>query len=145
MKQNYFIHNDVRYEEGTIVIIARFDLNARRVCDTKAKFVYYDTETKEYYFDIYGKLCSYTEERFKIIFRNIYTPNKINDNKLQQTEKAYSFSDELNIDGMFIAWIWYIFIMVVAIIFYDRIGIWILASIVFFNYRSNKLKEAGRK
>jgi hypothetical protein len=140
VKQNYFIYNDVRYEEGTIVIIARFDVNARRVCDTKAKFVYYDTETKEYYFDIYGKLCSYTEERFKIIFRNIYTSNKINDNKLQQTEKAYSFSDELNIDGMFIAWIWYIFIMAIGTIFKGNIIIWAWASYVFFNYRNKKLR-----
>lgn len=145
MKQDYFVYNNIRYEAGTIVLLSRFDLIAKRLCNVKAEFLYYDNELNEYYFDIYGKTYPYTEEHFKIAFRGIYNPNAIKEKKEANTNNTQTFEGELNIDGMFIAWIWYIFIMAVAVIFYDRIGIWILASIVFFYYRSNKLKEAGRK
>jgi hypothetical protein len=62
-----------------------------------------------------------------------------------QENKKHTLTEELSVEGLFIAWIWYIFIMVVAIIFNARIGIWLLASIIFFNYRNKKLKEAGFK
>ena len=60
-------------------------------------------------------------------------------------KQEYTFFDELNIDGLFLAWMWYIFIMAIATIFYARIGIWLFASVIFFSYRNNKLKEEGYK
>mgnify|MGYP003292042507 CR=1 FL=1 len=51
----------------------------------------------------------------------------------------------VNIDGLFIAWIWYIAIMLILFIFYDRLVGWIAVSIIFFNYRNKKLREAGFK
>lgn len=145
MKQNYFVYNDKRYEEGTIIILSRFDIYSKMVCDTKAKFLYYDTETNEYIVEIYGKEYKYDIKYFNNSFVRIYDPNVRYTNVKNQQEKSYSFSDELNIDSLLIAWIWYVFIMVVGIIFYERIGIWILASIIFFSYRNKKLKEAGYK
>ena len=58
-------------------------------------------------------------------------------------KKKATFKDELNIDGMFIAWLWYVFIMLIATIFKDNIIIWTLTSLIFFHYRKTKLKEAG--
>ncbi len=146
MKQNYFVYNDVRYDTGTIVILSRFNVYSRKVCDTKAKFLWYDAELKRYSVEIYGKEYIYKEDDFNKNFIGIYETNKTT--SIMQREikqKTHTFSDELNIDGLLIAWIWYVFIMAVAVIFYARIWIWILASIVFFNYRCKKLKEAGYK
>ena len=53
--------------------------------------------------------------------------------------------DELRIDALCIAWVWYIFIMVIGTIFYDRLMIWGFATFVFGLYRDEKLKEAGLK
>lgn len=145
MKQNYFVHNGNRYDSGTIVILSRFDIYSRRVCDTKAKFLYYDTETNEYFIEIYGKEYKYDATYFDNSFVRIYNPSVRCVNSSKQQEKTHTFADELNIDGLLIAWIWYVFIMAVGVIFYDRIGIWIFASIIFFNYRNKKLKEAGYK
>ena len=145
MKQNYFVHNNKRHESGTIIVLSRFDIYSKRVCDTKAKFLYYDTEMNEYTVEIYGKECAYTEKFFYDNLIKIYDPNKPIVNTQVVNTKTHTFSDELNIDGLFIAWMWYVFIMVVGVIFHDRVGIWVLASVVFFNYRNKKLKEAGYK
>lgn len=48
---------------------------------------------------------------------------------------------DIDISRLFLAWIWYIFIMVISIIFVDAIGIWILASVIFFKYRKKVLEE----
>ena len=143
--QNYFVYKGKRYDTGTIVILSRFDIYSKRICDTKSKFLYYDTESCEYVFDIYGKEYKYSEQYFNDNFVSIYDPEIKYTHAQQQQKNSHTISDELNIDGLFIAWMWYIFIMIVGFIFYDRIGIWIFASIVFFNYRNKKLKEAGYK
>ena len=146
MIQNYFVYNDKRYDAGTIIILSRFDIYSRKVCNTKAKFLWYDSESKKYSVEIYGKEYIYEEELFNENFIRIDEPNKtVTTMQNKTTAKSYTFSDELNIDGLLIAWIWYIFIMAVGVIFYARIGIWILASVIFFDYRNKKLKEAGYK
>lgn len=145
MKRNYFVYNNKRYEAGTIIILSRFDIYSKRVCDTKARFLSYDTETHEYIVEIYGKEYKYDAKYFNNNFVGIYNSNIRHTSVKNQHSKEHSFCDEFNIDGLLIAWFWYIFIMAVATIFYDRIGIWILASFVFFNYRKKKLKEAGYK
>ena len=43
-------------------------------------------------------------------------------------------------DGMVVKTIWYVIIMLTAIIFNDSIGIWILATIVWYNSVFNKKK-----
>ena len=141
MKQNYFVYNGKNYNTGTIIVIKWCNHITRTVLNTNAKFISYDTETKKYTVEIYGNEYTYLESDFFNILCNIVDTNKVN-----ITETMHNnFSDELNIDGLLVAWVWYIFIMIIAVIFYDRIGIWIFASIVFFNYRRKKLKEEGYK
>lgn len=146
MKQNYFDYNGIRYQSGTFILLSRFDYMAHKVVDTKAKFLWYDTDTKKYGVEIYGVEYDYEVESFKSNFKGLYDPNYWKPKKIQpKVQESHTFSDEMNIDGLAIAWVWYIFIMCVGVLFYDRIGIWILASIIFFNYRKKKLKEAGYK
>lgn len=141
MKQSYFVHNGIQYNAGQMVPFRFFDCRVGKSYDTQVKFLYYDTETKEYIVEVYGQEYSYAESLFYRNMYNIASPRAPAIN----TNNKHTFSNELNIDGLLIAWIWYVFIMAVGIIFYDRIGIWILASVIFFNYRNKKLKEAGYK
>lgn len=145
MRLNYFIRNGKTYNTGTIIIMRWFSLTSRSLVRTKAKFLYYNTETKQYVMEIYGKEEFYEEDRFNRLFVEIYNQEVERIGHNNNANKKHSFKDELNIDGLLIAWIWYVFVMAVAVIFYDRIAIWIVASIIFINYRKNKLKEAGYK
>jgi hypothetical protein len=139
MKQDYFVYNGRRYNVGDLIPFMFFDGKIGKLYRTQVEFLYYNTNTKEYFIKVYGKEYRYTET---IFYQNICNPVAP---RAPDTHNKFTFSDELNIDGLLIAWIWYVFIMAVAVIFYDRIAIWILASIVFFNYRNKKLKEAGYK
>lgn len=69
-------------------------------------------------------------------------------NNLVEIESTESYWHEYvtpkdsQIDKLFIGWIYYIVIMALATIFYDRIGIWIFVSIIFFSWRKKVKKEA---
>lgn len=145
MRKDYFVYNGKQYNTGTIIILKRFDCVSRRLCNTKATFLYFDPDKNEYTVKIYGTEYVYTEEKFHKIFVCIYEERKQTENMVNKTNVSHNFSDELNVDCLLIAWIWYIFIMAVGVIFYDRIGIWVFTSIMFFSYRNRKLKEAGYK
>ena len=61
----------------------------------------------------------------------------------QKAKKVPTLQDEFNIDGLFIAWVWYIIIMLISIFLNGRVLVWIWATIIFFNYRRKKLRKAG--
>lgn len=145
MRQNYFVHNGRKYYSGTIISLLTISNISYSMYKANAEFLWYDTETKEYNVKICGKEYTYSEERFNNAFVGIYDHTEVVVNTCNKDKGKLTFFEELNIDGLFIAWMWYVFIMAVAIIFYDRIYIWIFASIIFFNYRNKKLKEAGYK
>jgi hypothetical protein len=50
---------------------------------------------------------------------------------------------DCEIDGLFLGWVWYIFLMAIGTIFNGAIFIWLMISIVFFNWRAKKIKEEG--
>jgi hypothetical protein len=153
MRQNYFLYQGVRYYSGTTIIVKENDKISRRVFNTKATFIYYDTERDKYAFSINGCTNIYPKQDFDRVFvgvtEDVVCKQDANDlmNKWIHTQenKKHTLTEELSVEGMFVAWVWYVFIMAVAIIFNDRIGIWLFASIIFFNYRKKKLKEAGLK
>lgn len=144
MVQEYFIHNGRKYNAGTVIVIQQFNIYSCSLCDTKAIFQYYDTDKNMYAFKIDNKTEFCSEQDFKKLFRGIYE-EICNPKFCCSQPKEWSFKRELEIEGVLLAWIWYVFIMAVALIFNDRIGIWILTSVVFFSYRNRKLKEAGYK
>lgn len=142
MKEKYFVYKGKKYNSGTTIIIWWTCTFARTVIRTNATFIEHDADNERYIVEIYGKNYTYSEDHFYRVLCTVVDNNKVN---VSKAPKEHTFSDELSIDGLLIAWIWYIFIMAVGIIFYDRIAIWILASVIFFNYRKKKLKEAGYK
>jgi hypothetical protein len=147
MKCNYFVHDGVPYSSGTVIRISEFNIYSGRVREKNAVFIEYDNESKMYKILVDGVAVEHTERYFNHIFCGIYTNNNTQ-NKTQVVDvqkREKSLTDELNIDGLGLAWMWYVFIMLVAIIFNDRIIIWVMASITFFKYRNKKLKEAGYK
>lgn len=142
MKEKYFIYKGKRYNSGTTIVIWWTCSYIKSVMRTSATFVEHDLSNDQYVVDIYGKKYFYSKDHFFSVLCTVVDKEETNAPK---AAKSHTFTDELNIDGLLIAWIWYVFIMAIGVIFYDRIGIWILASVVFFNYRNKKLKEAGYK
>lgn len=145
-RQNYFEYKGKKYPAGTVTVLSSGE-----------KAVFYETMildsgTKRYLVKIndkvintpgcyfVDKIVSVTNEQSVDYIQWAYK------NHLEAEEKEqYTFRDELRIDGLCIAWMWYVFIMLIAIIFNDRFLIWFFASIIFFSYRNNKLKEARYK
>lgn len=142
MKEKYFVYKGKKYNSGTIIIIRWGCTFSRTVMNAQATFIEHDLLNDQYVVEVYGKEHLYSEKQFYSVLCMVVANNKVDTAK---EPKEYKIRNELSIDGLLIAWIWYIFIMVVGAIFYDRIGIWILASVIFFNYRNKKLKEAGYK
>lgn len=145
MIQNYFIYNGKKYYSGTVIKIEYYQ-GIKEVV-----FLGYRPERKEYAVSFYpDRTVWYRENDFyKELIDVTDTVNNYYVNWAQKEEERLhpklTVARELNIDGMLIAWSWYLFIMLVSVIFKDCIGIWILASVVFFNYRNKKLKERGYK
>lgn len=142
MKQNYVIYNGVRYNSGDTIHILWYTNGYRNKHNYTGVFVDYDEEKDEYRFTVDGQLYCFNKVCFWRTIRNAPVQEM---QFVRREPREATLKDELNIDGLLIAWVWYIFIMGLAIIFNGRIGIWILASIVFFNYRNKKLREAGFK
>ena len=145
MKQNYFVYNNVTYPSGTIIIVNKFNNVSGVNKQDEMTFCYHTTDNDLYVCKIKNACYNYKSEQFYNMI--VCVTDKVDAeyvNWLMQRQnlnnKSPTFSDELAIDGMFIAWMWYVFIMVTAIIFKDRIAIWIFSSIIFFNYRKNKIK-----
>ena len=145
MIQNYFIYNGIKYVSGTMIRIKQFNYITGKLHEVNALFIAYHIDSCEYELKIDNLTSMYSKGRFEKVFCGIAGQNVVKHNQFQTTKKELKFKDELGIDGLLIAWMWYVFIMAIAIIFYDRIGIWILASVIFFNYRNKKLKEEGYK
>lgn len=142
MKQDYFVHNNHRCNAGDIIPFRFFDARIAKSYETKVKFLYYDTETREYSIEIYGKAYSYSEDLFFKNMRNIYGDSAIYATK---ELKSHTFSDELKIKDLKITWFLYIFAMLISAVFYERIFAWIFVSVMFSSYRSKILKAHGYK
>lgn len=151
MIRNYFEYNGNKYYSGTGLYVKPIQLQPSWVDKQKVTFLGYNDEAR-----LFAVLTEdmktywYPDAKFNNIFiglsgeNNYKHQNWVQEKNGMLNSKA-TFSDELNIDGMLIAWMWYIFIMLVSIIFKECIGVWIFASVVFFNYRKKKLKERGYK
>ena len=65
--------------------------------------------------------------------------------RIEKYNRKPTFKEQMDIPGLCLAFVWYIIVMFVAVIFNDRVGIWLIASLIFFSYRNNKLRKAGYK
>lgn len=129
---NNFQVNGKTYYTGTIFIINYLGKEA------EASFICYDLEHSLFIFQIKHLTCRAHDTYFYNNF--ICATNKIDKSvRMPIIKKRKDFE----INGLFIGWIWYIFLMLISIIFKDAIGLWIIISIVFFSWRSKKIKEEG--
>lgn len=141
----YFVYNGIKYGEGTVVIINKRGYNE------EATFYYTGNGIHVFRTYGYGQYFFVSPDNLSEIIVEITDKTdktfinwKIDHERLCR-KPQYSFAAELRIDALFIAWIWYIMIMLIAVIFNECIGIWCFASYIFFSYRKKKLKEAGYK
>lgn len=141
----YFIYNGIKYGEGTVITINRKGYNE--------DVTFYYTANGLHVFRpyLYGQYFMYSPDKLAEIIVAVTDKTdktfinwKMDHNRLCR-KPQYSFAAELRIDALFIAWIWYIIIMLAAVILNNCIGIWCFTSYVFFSYRKKKLKEAGYK
>ena len=132
MYQNYFFVNDKQYYTGTIFIIK--DITK----PSEASFICYDTDHAIFIYKIgectYRAHVKYFNEHF------IEVTDKIDPNVRMPVRKRRK---EFDVEGMFLGWVWYIFLMLISTIFKGVIGFWILISWVFFGWRSDKIKKEG--
>lgn len=137
MKKDYVVYKGKRYNSGDTIDINWYTRGYKAgTFPYTGTFLDCDEEKDKYRIVVNGQTYCYNKICFYRVMRDKKEPKVVEN-------KKPTLKDELNIDGLFIAWMWYIFIMALSIIFYDRIIIWIVASLIFFNYRKNKLKEAG--
>jgi hypothetical protein len=147
MKQNYFIYKGDKCYSGTTIEINKYDPIFNKNNKINAIFSHITGDNK-YVVKVNNNVFVYTENDFFKILISVINKIEAKNEAYEisnEKDKKHKFSDELNIEGMLIAWIWYIFIMLISIIFNGRMIIWVVASIIFFNYRNNKLRKAGIK
>lgn len=132
MKQNYFIVNGTKYYTGTVFIVKHIGEPA------EATFICYDTERKRYVYKVKACTCHVDPKGFQRTFISV-TDKQDHEAHMPITKTKKDFE----IDGLFIGWMWYIFLMAISTIFYDRIGLWIFISVVFFSWRKKKIEEEG--
>ena len=131
-REDFIVVNGVKYYTGTVFII---DFNGKV---QEAAFVCYVTKTNRV-------RCKLPDSYWFInadAFRNMIVKVTDKVNFSVRTPITHKKS-EMEIDGLFLGWVWYIFLMAISTLFYDRIGLWILISVVFFNWRNKKIKEEG--
>lgn len=132
MKQNYFTVNNKEYYTGTVFLVRHTS------GVVKASFMYYDTEYKKFVYKANDCVWCVGNDEFQLRFLSV--TDGVDDSVSIPTREKMKDSE---IDGLFIGWIWYIFLMTISVIFNDRIVLWIIISVVFFSWRSKKIKEEG--
>jgi hypothetical protein len=132
MFQNYFEINGVKYYTGTVFVTNHMGKQV------EATFVSYNTEKSRYVYKIDAKTWLIGKDSF---WRNFVDITEKVDTTVR-TPVVKRMKD-FDINGMFIGWVWYIFLMAISVIFKDAIWLWILISCVFFSWRSKKIKEEG--
>lgn len=132
MKQNYFVVNGNKYYTGSIFVVK----NMGKL--TEASFLYYDTDRQRYIYKINDCRCDVDYNHFWKTFVSV--TDKVNDTVRMPVIKARK---EIEIDGMFIGWLWYIFLMLISSICNGAVVLWALISAVFFKWRAKKIQEEG--
>lgn len=129
---NYFVWNGVKYYTGTVIVVK--DGNKQ----VEAAFVCHDKTYNRYVYKIkdWQRMCP--PSHFEKIL--VEVTNKRNDKVRMPVVKTLKDSQ---IDGLFLGWIWYIFLMAVSTIFQYNFLWWALISFGFFTMRADKIKKEG--
>lgn len=137
MWQNHFVWKGKTYYTGTVFVVREFKY-PHGAYEKEATFIAYNPEYNKVEFQIGPQRHS---RPLKSVNTWIVSATDKRDERVRcPTVKQKSDSE---IDGLFVGWIWYIVLMAISTIFYDRIGLWILISVIFFTWRAKKIKEEG--
>lgn len=129
---NYFVWKGVKYYTGTVIVIN--DMGRQ----TEATFVCYDKTYNYYIYEIKDGRAMRRPDQFEELL--IEVTNKRNDKVRMPVVKTLKDSQ---IDGLFLGWVWYLFLMAVSTIFQYNYLWWALISFGFFTMRADKIKKEG--
>jgi hypothetical protein len=130
--QDYCVVNGEKYNTGTIFII---DWNGRH---REAAFICYFPEKQYYKLKIDNTTWIITEKDFQK--KLVTTTNKKDSHVRAPVVKTQK---DAEISSLFLGWAWYIFFMAVGAIFKNAIVVWILVSVIFFDWRKGINKKEG--
>ena len=131
-KENYIVVNKTKYYTGTVFVI---NFNGKI---QEAAFVCSVPKTNRILCKLSDKCWWINADDFRK--RIVEITNNVDASVRMPVERTMKDRD---IDGLFIGWLWYIFLMGISVIFKDAIGLFILISVVFFSWRNKKIKEEG--
>lgn len=140
--QNYFLNNDKKFYTGTCVVVRHGGdkCDATFICAIKP-VEGNNIKEPRYVFQLKGPKYHYQltlrmedlRERLITVYTDVVDP-------YVRCPTTYHPKDS-QIDGLPLAWSWYIFLMVITTVFKGQVILWIFYSIVFFRYRSKKVKS----
>lgn len=132
MRQNYFVHNGEKYYTGTVIIIKYLGE------PVEASFVYYDADRLKYFYKIKSCVWSVSSQMFQDIL--VAVTDKRDETINMPVSRTLKDGE---IDGLTAGWVWYILLMAISTIFNDAALLWVLISVVFFNWRKSKIEKEG--
>lgn len=139
MWQNYFEYDGTKYYTGTQIRILKYPYDNPAFNDI-AYFIYYDTE-----YDVVWYKMAYTWQNkgcsMQMFLKEFGGATGKVDTSIHVPQKNQLKDNQ--IPKLFIGWIWYITIMIILVIFKDRILGWFFTSVVFFSWRKNVIKKEG--
>lgn len=144
MRIGYFDYNGKRYQSGTIFSFKFYGSVIEGV------FLYYDNVSDNYVYvtkikptpnNPHPKGWHYYFTKSKHFFNSVIEVTDKTDQDI--SPPATKQKPEDTIDGLSTSWIWYITLMAIGSVFYERVIWWITLTLIFFGYRSGKIKEEG--
>lgn len=136
-RQYHFEYNGKTYNIGTVLKIKDWD-NKGRCFIKNVTFEYYTPERGYYTYNDNGQRRSVYERLFYNLL--VEVTDEVNLNVRTPVKK---YRDDLQIPDVIPGWAWYIAIMTMGTLFNERIAIWVISSIVFFNWRKKVKEEKG--
>lgn len=151
-KQYYFMYKGRKIETGTILKIKSWKPSSVEESIEEIVFEWYVPEMDLYVFkytSTYGtKGSGMNGDKFKkylVCPTNKMDSYVVKEHQMRMENNKLTFIKELQIDSMFFAWMWYIVLMGVTLIFNGFPIYWAVISLCFFIYRYGKLKDGGYK
>ena len=135
---NYFNFKGNIYGEGTVVQIAE-EYKKEFKFYSNISFKKYDNVNDVYHFgSLYNNWENFyiPRNRLQIYIEKISEPHRV------VSQVSSSKVNEDYVEGIVSAWVWYIVIMFFGLFLkglLNVVGVWILASIIFFTWRHKKM------
>lgn len=140
MRLGYFVYNGKRYESGTKFLFGGNQEGTFLWRDDESGYISYIFTPIPNYYNMFPEPTTAIRKSndFWRVFEGV--TGEVNPTIKPPVLKQRQDSQ---IDGLVIGWMWYILLMVISVIFNDRIGLWALWTFIFFSWRFDKIKKEG--